>query len=180
MNLQIGASGFNYPAWVGAFYPDDLPEEWAPGYYANEFRTVMLDDETFARDLKRAPDMLDDLGEGFCLVLPDSALNRHLLARNDSAPRVIFYQSTAGCQQDLQSFVLTRYPVKAQDADENSPLVFAVSSDSTPDIGQWKQLIGYIGDNYAARDSVFLFVTGSLLQPAPLKTLKTLGELMAG
>jgi len=40
--VLIGAAGWRHPAWQGAFYPEDLPAEWQPVYYANEFPVVLI------------------------------------------------------------------------------------------------------------------------------------------
>ena len=41
-NLRIGASGYSYDHWRGAFYPEDLPPaRWLP-HYAETFNTVEL------------------------------------------------------------------------------------------------------------------------------------------
>ncbi|HEB67806.1 MAG TPA: hypothetical protein ENI93_07650 [Gammaproteobacteria bacterium] len=40
--VLIGAAGWRHPAWQGDFYPDDLPAEWQPVYYANEFPVVLI------------------------------------------------------------------------------------------------------------------------------------------
>ena len=52
--VLIGAAGWRHPDWQGDFYPDDLPAEWQPVYYANEFPVVLIaagelaDDDTLA------------------------------------------------------------------------------------------------------------------------------------
>jgi hypothetical protein len=40
--LFIGARGWDYDAWAGGFYPEDLPREWRLAYYAHEFRAVLV------------------------------------------------------------------------------------------------------------------------------------------
>ena len=40
--VQIGACGWQYDAWQGEFYPEDLPDEWQIGYYGNEFQVVLI------------------------------------------------------------------------------------------------------------------------------------------
>jgi hypothetical protein len=45
--IVFGARGWDYPEWVGAFYPDDLPPEWRFGYYSNEFRAVLIPKDYF-------------------------------------------------------------------------------------------------------------------------------------
>lgn len=38
----VGAVGWLHPSWHGAFYPDDLPEDWQLTYYNTQFRAVFL------------------------------------------------------------------------------------------------------------------------------------------
>ena len=40
MVVKIGTSGWQYPHWRGAFYPDDLPMSRWLGFYAGSFDTV--------------------------------------------------------------------------------------------------------------------------------------------
>ena len=40
--LRIGTSGFSYPDWRGAFYPEDLDTDDWFGYYAEQFDTLEL------------------------------------------------------------------------------------------------------------------------------------------
>jgi hypothetical protein len=47
--LLVGAWGWEHPAWVGPFYPDDMPAEWRLTYYANAFQSVLVPRERLAR-----------------------------------------------------------------------------------------------------------------------------------
>lgn len=40
MNFYIGTSGYSYPAWKGAFYPEKLPAKKFLPFYAEQFRAV--------------------------------------------------------------------------------------------------------------------------------------------
>lgn len=40
--LRFGTFGWRRPEWQSAYYPDDLPEDWQLGYYANELNAVLL------------------------------------------------------------------------------------------------------------------------------------------
>lgn len=41
-NVRVGAMDWRDPAWTGAFYPADMPEEWRLSYYASQFNCVFL------------------------------------------------------------------------------------------------------------------------------------------
>ena len=38
----LGAIGWDHAAWIGAFYPEDLPQEWRLSYYNTCFECVFL------------------------------------------------------------------------------------------------------------------------------------------
>ena len=48
MSVRVGTSGYNYPAWKGSFYPDDLPAAKMLPYYSARFPTVEIN-ATFYR-----------------------------------------------------------------------------------------------------------------------------------
>jgi uncharacterized protein YecE (DUF72 family) len=48
MNLYVGTSGYSYPRWKGAFYPQKLPAKQMLPYYSAHFRTVEIN-YTFRR-----------------------------------------------------------------------------------------------------------------------------------
>ncbi|NOX42999.1 MAG: hypothetical protein GXP19_04600 [Gammaproteobacteria bacterium] len=41
-DILIGATGWNHEAWVGSYYPENLPEDWRLSFYSNEFTTVLV------------------------------------------------------------------------------------------------------------------------------------------
>jgi len=40
--LMIGARGWDVAAWVGEFYPGELPDDWRFCYYSNNLRSVLV------------------------------------------------------------------------------------------------------------------------------------------
>ena len=69
-NMKIGARGWRHQQWLGSYYPDDLPEDWQLGYYANNFSVVMVPAEYWSPssgyDLEG---WLDGVNEGFRFYL---------------------------------------------------------------------------------------------------------------
>src|SRR2546422_780531 len=61
---HVGTSGYNYEAWRGSFYPEDLPAKKMLGYYADRFDTVEIN-YSFYR--KPAPKIL----EGWAAQVPE-------------------------------------------------------------------------------------------------------------
>lgn len=39
---RLGAMGWDYAAWNGVFYPEDLPVDWRLNYYSTQFECVYL------------------------------------------------------------------------------------------------------------------------------------------
>lgn len=62
----LGARGWEYPAWDGRFYPDDLPSDWRLIYYANEFSTVLVPEDRFAAaSNEELEEWAEEVPEGF-------------------------------------------------------------------------------------------------------------------
>jgi uncharacterized protein YecE (DUF72 family) len=40
--VLVGASGWQHPAWRGAFYPADLPDDWQLSYYSTQFQARVV------------------------------------------------------------------------------------------------------------------------------------------
>ncbi len=40
--IHVGTSGYNYEAWRGSFYPEDLPARKMLSHYASQFSTVEI------------------------------------------------------------------------------------------------------------------------------------------
>lgn len=64
--LEIGSYGWQHPAWVDTFYPEELPEEWQLPYYANEFRFVLVPVQDWSKaDEETLEQWRDDVHEQF-------------------------------------------------------------------------------------------------------------------
>lgn len=76
--LIVAAQGWLHPGWEQGYYPDDMPAEWQLGYYANEFRAVLV---APAADTAGVETWLDevDAGFGFCLDLRHAPLETRIL-----------------------------------------------------------------------------------------------------
>lgn len=66
--IFIGSAGWQHDAWQGNFYPEDLPEDWRLGYYANEFPVVLLT-EADRRALDDIASLPEACREGFIFVI---------------------------------------------------------------------------------------------------------------
>ncbi|MDZ7750816.1 MAG: hypothetical protein U5S82_03975 [Gammaproteobacteria bacterium] len=66
MTIVVGSIGWDHDHWAGSFYPPDLPREWRLGYYANEFRAVLVPGHRFAAtDVGQVESWLQDVPPGF-------------------------------------------------------------------------------------------------------------------
>jgi uncharacterized protein YecE (DUF72 family) len=68
--IRAGTSGYNYDAWRGSFYPDDLPQSKMLRFYAGEFSTVEIN-YTFRRmpTKKAVESWAAQVGEDFRFAL---------------------------------------------------------------------------------------------------------------
>ena len=64
MIVHVGTSGYNYEAWRGSFYPEDLPSRGMLAYYAERFDSVEIN-YSFYR--KPTPKIL----EGWAAQVPE-------------------------------------------------------------------------------------------------------------
>jgi uncharacterized protein YecE (DUF72 family) len=53
VTVHVGTSGYNYEAWRGSFYPEDLPSKKMLGYYADRFDTVEINYSFYRRPTPR-------------------------------------------------------------------------------------------------------------------------------
>ncbi len=90
--LFIGGQGWDHDAWVGDYYPEDLPPEWRLSFYANEYSAVLVPWVGWAAGRAEAQRWLDDTPEGFRFVLEVAAdcpdLGAELRAMEPLRPRI--------------------------------------------------------------------------------------------
>jgi hypothetical protein len=83
----LGAIGWDHDAWIGGFYPDDMPPEWRLAYYNTHFECVLLPyREWGARGVKELTAWREDTLERFRFLLehPPGALTEDDRARIDA------------------------------------------------------------------------------------------------
>jgi uncharacterized protein YecE (DUF72 family) len=54
MRALVGTSGYNYDAWKGSFYPDDLAKKKMLSYYASRFPTVEINYTFYRKPTEKA------------------------------------------------------------------------------------------------------------------------------
>ena len=72
--LLLGTAGLAPADWAGSYYPDDLPEDWRLGYYANDCDCVLLMPHDWrALDAAAFAEALADTPDGFrCFIATGS------------------------------------------------------------------------------------------------------------
>ena len=90
---MLVAVGLDGAGWDREFYPDDLPEDWRLGYYANEFPGLLIPESVWAAD----PDVgqwLEDVNERFAFYfqlsdrMTETDLKRAISAAQQMGPRL--------------------------------------------------------------------------------------------
>lgn len=68
--LLITTRGWEHPGWQDGFYPEDLPEDWHLGYFANSFPAVLISaSELDGLEPTTVEGWLDELEDEFVFYL---------------------------------------------------------------------------------------------------------------
>lgn len=111
MQIHVGTSGFSYPAWKGAFYPEDLPDKDMLGWYAQRLNSVEVNN-TFYRMPR--PAMLEawaarvPAGFRFALKAPQRITHRQRLRGVEDS--VAYLLQVAGALGDRLGPLLFQLP----------------------------------------------------------------------
>ena len=68
-DVVVGARGWVHQHWMENFYPEDIPEEWRLGYYANEFNTLLVPWTQWSESVEELEEGLEDTADDFHLYL---------------------------------------------------------------------------------------------------------------
>ncbi len=83
--ISIGTSGWSYPHWKGAFYPDDLRCDQFLPYYAQRFSTVEINNVFYQLpDTKNLRRWRDSVPDSFCFSVKASRYITHVKRLADS------------------------------------------------------------------------------------------------
>lgn len=68
--LAIAFDGWRRESWLDGYYPEDLPEDWQLGFYANDCSAVVVSlRELLAEDIDDLSDAVNDLLDSFVFYL---------------------------------------------------------------------------------------------------------------
>ena len=108
----VGTSGFSYPSWRGAFYPDDVPQRAWLAYYAERFPTVEINN-TFYRMPK--PELLEgwrgQVGDAFRFALKaPQRITHHQRLKPESLDGAVEFVRRAGALGEQRGPLLFQLP----------------------------------------------------------------------
>ena len=64
--VRIGTIGWLFDSWNGSYYPEDIPQEWKLGYYANDLTAVVVPETLWKQaDPEQLEEMVEDVHEDF-------------------------------------------------------------------------------------------------------------------
>ena len=73
-DVVVGARGWLHEQWIASYYPEDIPDEWRLGFYANEFNTLLVPWMQWNESIEALEEGLEDTDDDFHLYLelPDT------------------------------------------------------------------------------------------------------------
>jgi len=147
MRLYTGTSGFSYPAWVGSFYPEDLPEDRWLHHYAGKLRAVEINNSFYrvprSSVIESWRDAVDD---DFRIVLKASRRVTHFARLKETADEAMHWVWRAA--QKLDS--------------KRGPLLFQLPPNMMADVERLDAFLGRQPDELRA---AFEFRHPSWLEP---------------
>lgn len=97
MAIWVGTSGYNYPAWRGSFYPEQLPAVQMLPYYAAKFPTVEINYTFYRAPTRRLLEgWARSTPERFKLTLKAPRRITHDARLRDCGPALGYFLETAG------------------------------------------------------------------------------------
>ncbi len=83
-SIRLGARGLEHADLLKNFYPEDLPEDWRLGFYANEFNALLVPESIWQDESVELEDW-QDVPDAFCFYFEcNSGADQTRLARIES------------------------------------------------------------------------------------------------
>lgn len=199
-SLQVGVKNWDRKAWVGNFYPQDMPEEWRLDYYSSQFGCVLLGEETWScwqnEDIEEIYEALE--GEAFYFVfevrsiLHQTGLEKLSLIKNrlkELAYGVLMFEvdnlssleqldglkvtlvSTEVCIQNAWRLEFNDYILSG----EPVGLIRSLPSDPKQQAPLIKKFMESLP---VEKEGAFMFVTDENVQAESVRNLKIMAEFM--
>ncbi len=175
--IRVGVYDWAHFATDDGYYPDDLPEEWRLGYYANEFETACI--RLTAQMLQQTDDLewLEDLAPGFRLYFdtpPEISRKSELLPQLNIFKTVIS-ESAIATQAHFVDVAACCWTPQSQKTS-----AFALLPGNA-DIKAYRRWIEQWMEPAAQKDSqqeAFLWLQGAQARYSRLSEIRSLVELM--
>jgi uncharacterized protein YecE (DUF72 family) len=128
--LMIGTRGWEHAAWVGGFYPPELPEEWRFCFYSNNLRSVLVPQAAWADATRaNAEQWVTDSDPAFRFVLElPAALSTPL--------------GPAQRDQLIEAFLESTEPI----APRTAGLLLRIAPDTPLSLDWFEHLLNRLGD----------------------------------
>lgn len=113
-DVVVGSRGCLHERWLESFYPEDIPEEWLLGFYANEFNTLLVPWSQWGESVEGLKEGLDDTQDDFHLYLElpanPQALPVHLSEIEQNVKGLLCTEGDAALwQAEVEKFAVTLY-----------------------------------------------------------------------
>ena len=189
--LNILPIGWDYPGWVGEFYPDDLPAEWRLTYYANEFPGALIPQQTWTAIDTRSLYAWDaDVGEGFRFYFLINQLVDPLSWAEKSdclQERFGGFVVDSSCLQQFANTGVDCYSlfykeITAEDVQlralDKKRIAIAFSESDVTDLRRQRRFLEQIAEQLAFEAEVLLILQGDPPPLNKLRELQTLAQLL--
>jgi hypothetical protein len=170
------ACGWEYPAWSGYFYPEDLPEAWRLAYFANEFRGVLVPAELWrAADQKTLLEWADSVHEAFrfYIELNSPAADEHEQQR--AALLGTCFAAWVVPQPDAAEGGVTPCRLEAPGWCGRA---FLVDADRVQDLQDARNLLEWVAAQQGGQGTLPLFLQGADWPIERLRRFNQLSELL--
>ena len=98
-DVVVGSRGWLHEQWIRSYYPEDIPDEWRLGFYANEFNTLLVPWAQWSESTEALEEGLEDTDDDFHLYLelPDTqqSLPEHIQVIASQANGLVCRQEDA-------------------------------------------------------------------------------------
>ncbi|MCK4743054.1 MAG: hypothetical protein KAT25_04480 [Sulfuriflexus sp.] len=98
-DVVVGSRGWLHEQWSESYYPEDIPDEWRLGFYANEFNTLLVPWAQWNESIEALEEGLEDADDDFHLYLelPDTqqSLPKHWHVIADQVKGLVCTQGDA-------------------------------------------------------------------------------------
>lgn len=184
MILSVGAKGFNYPAWLGTFYPDDIPAEWAIAYYATTFDSVLITRDDRDLNQEMLTSWIEELNHRFSLFIEETNGVKELVQKlvnnltGNDLPVIAFCTPMDAECNIVERCTIQKMVVKWINGGYENCAVLKISSEHKLDDKALLSLLQYMYKQYRSFKVVFLFFDGMLNNPSSIKAAQTIIELI--